>query len=192
MCPPGVGDDIKCQCGKPKKTIIIVPKEKVPGGTKDVGTNTDSTGKPTETKDAGTSTDSPSDPAIGNGGGDTFIGFPTGGTGGAVENYYGSPETEVGNWSEYITDAFIEPDVHMSHAKYAEEALDRLRNPSRFTAIDDNTDGISTHFDGLARPRQVAYTEGASLVPDIPEGNFRAPINDNSAQGLNMAHYGYT
>ena len=94
------------------------------------------------------------------------------------------------SWHEYLSDTFIEPEVHESHLKYATEAIDRSRNPSRFSVIDGPTDD-SARFTGFSRPRRVEISSDAQLVPDVDVTIYRDPIAAESTQGFLEAHYGY-
>lgn len=95
-----------------------------------------------------------------------------------------------GSWHQYLEDTFIEPEVHESQMRYATEAIDRSRNPSKYSVTDNNT-GYNIFFTGLSRPRRVPISEDAQLQPDVDINDYRVDDNNESAQGQLMQAYGY-
>ena len=103
----------------------------------------------------------------------------------------GAGPTKNMSWNDWLAQAHIEPDVKRKHHEYATEALDRVQNPSRYSVLDDNTDGISTNFTGLAIPRHIKPSPCARQVPSTyNDGTGYSKIDDLSATARIAKHYG--
>ncbi len=159
-CPPGQGNPEKCRCDKPGKPKLVPRKKQAPRENFITGAG-----------------DIDSNPSL-----NPLEFAPT-------KDEGLNPGCEK-SWSEYISDTFIEPEVHESHLRYATEAIDRSRNPSKFSVIDGPTDD-SARFTGFSRPRRVQISSDAQLVPDVDVTIYRDPIAVESTQGFLEAHFGY-
>lgn len=103
----------------------------------------------------------------------------------------GNFPTSAQDWQQYLSNTFVEPEVHESHEKYMTEAIQRTQNPSKWTTTDNNT-GYNTRFVGLARPRRVPVSENSQLVPDENPLDYRDPTPNQSQQGLLEGAWGYS